>query len=188
MLVVTAPADTVDDFDERAAVARASAGDRSAFETLYRLHVGRVYATIWRLLGGQRARAEELTQDAFIKAWQSLPGFRGDSAFATWLHRVAVNTAMMQLRARSGAEDQETGLGALDHAAAPSSAAGARIDLERAVADLPPRARAVLVLFDIEGWTHEEIAAQLGMAVGSSKAHLHRARRLLRERLEGPAP
>lgn len=188
MLVVTANAAHLDAFDEQSAVRRASRGDRGAFEWLYRQHVGRVYGTIWRLLGGQHARAEELTQDAFVKAWQALPGFRGDSAFATWLHRVAVNTAMMHLRARSGAEDRETDDAALELAAAPQGSASARLDLGRAVASLPPRARAVIVLFDIEGWTHEEIAAELGMAIGSSKAHLHRARQLLRERLEGHRP
>ncbi len=188
MLVVTAPAANLDAFDERAAVSRASAGDRDAFEMLYRQHVGRIYGAIWRLLGGQHARAEELTQDAFVKAWQALPGFRGDSAFGTWLHRVAINTAMMDLRARSGAEDRETDDAGLEQAVSPTGSASARLDLDRAVASLPPRARAVLVLFDVEGWTHEEIAAQLGMASGSSKAHLHRARQLLRERLEGHRP
>lgn len=188
MLAVTAAADCPDTFDEGAAVARATAGDRGAFESLYRRHVARVYGAIWRLVGGQHARAEELTQEAFIRAWQALPQFRGESGFGTWLYRVAVNTAMMDLRARSGGVDREVDDIALEHAAAPSRSAGTELDLARAVASLPPRARAVLVLFDIEGWSHEEIAGQLGMAVGSSKAQLHRARQLLRERLEGHTP
>lgn len=188
MLAVTAPADSLDTFDEREAVTRAAAGDRGAFEQLYRRHVGRVYGAIWRLLGGQHARAEELTQDAFIKAWQALPQFRGEAGFGTWLYRVAMNTAMMDLRARSGGEDREVDDSQIEQAPAPASSTGARLDLDRAVASLPPRARAVIVLFDIEGWSHEEIASQLGMAVGSSKAQLHRARSLLRERLEGHRP
>jgi RNA polymerase sigma-70 factor (ECF subfamily) len=188
MLLVTAPADCPDRCDEDALVARASRGDHAAFEALYRRHVARVYGAIWRLLGGHQARAEELTQDAFVRAWQALPKFRGEAGFGTWLYRVALNTAMMDLRSRSTGVDRETDAAELEHTAAAPRSAGTELDLARAVASLPPRARAVLVLFDIEGWTHEEIAGQLQMAVGSSKAQLHRARQLLRERLEGHAP
>lgn len=188
MLVVTAPFDAPELADEAAEVARASAGDRGAFEALYRRHVARVYGAIWRLVGGHQARAEELTQDAFLRAWQALPTFRGEAGFGTWLYRVAVNTAMMDMRARSGGLDRETDDAPLELAVATSRSAANELDLSRAVASLPPRARAVLVLYDIEGWSHEEIADQLQMAVGSSKAQLHRARRLLRERLEGHAP
>lgn len=173
-----------DSDDEAARVRSAAGGDRRAFEWLYRRHVKRIHGVIWRLVGGVNARAEELTQDAFVKAWQALPAFRGESAFSTWLHRLAVNTALMNLRVRAGGADREVDDAELDnHPAAPSQSA-LRLDLERAVASLPPRARAVLVLFDVEGWTHEEIAVELGMAVGSSKAQLHRARGLLRQRLE----
>ncbi|MCK7592137.1 sigma-70 family RNA polymerase sigma factor [Lysobacter sp. CAU 1642] len=182
---MSAPADTLEAFDEAAAVGRAARGDRRAFEQLYRRHVGRVYGAIWRLVGGHHARAEELTQEAFIKAWQALPDFRGEAAFGTWLYRVAVNAAMMDLRSRSAGEDRETDDAALAQVAAPLTSPGVGLDLDRAVASLPPRARAVLVLYDIEGWTHDEIAGGLGMAVGSSKAQLHRARQLLRQRLEG---
>jgi RNA polymerase sigma factor (sigma-70 family) len=190
MLVVTTPALTPDAEAEadRRLVAAAAAGQRVAFEQLYRRHVRRIFGVVWRLVGGNEARAEELTQDAFIKAWQALPGFRGDSAFSTWLHRLAVNTALMDLRARAGNEDREIDDAPLALEAAPARSRGTQLDLERAVASLPPRARAVLVLYDIEGWTHEEIGAHLGMAVGSSKAQLHRARGLLRERLEGHRP
>jgi len=125
-------------------------------------------------------------QEAFIRAWQALPGFRFESAFSTWLHRLAVNTALMEIRSRAGNEDRETDDAPLETMASHDTA-GQRtreqIDLERAVATLPERARAVLVLHDIEGWKHEEIAAELGMAVGTSKAQLHRARHLLRTRL-----
>ncbi|WP_414636624.1 RNA polymerase sigma factor [Arenimonas sp.] len=171
------------DFD---LVRAAGRGDSGAFEALYRKHSRRVFGVVWRLSGGQVARAEDLVQEAFVRAWQALPNFRFESAFSTWLHRLAVNTALMEIRSRSGAEDLETGDAALDFVATRDTA-GLRtreqLDLERAVATLPERARAVLVLHDIEGWKHEEISIELGMAVGSSKAQLHRARKLLRERL-----
>ena len=164
----------------------AGLGDARAFEALYRRHSRRVHAVVWRLAGGQAARAEDLVQEAFIRAWQALPAFRFESAFSTWLHRLAVNTALMEIRSRAGGEDRETDDAALEHLPSHDTA-GQRmreqLDLERAVATLPERARAVLVLHDIEGWKHEEIAAELGMAVGSSKAQLHRARNLLRQRL-----
>lgn len=172
--------------DERACVAAASRGDVAAFEALYRRHVGRVHGVIARLVGVQGARAEDLTQEAFVRAWQALPAFRFESSFSTWLHRLAVNTALMELRGRrsrpfeDGDDETFDRLGSADSA---GHVTALSMDLERAVASLPPRARAVLVLYDIEGWKHEEIAAELGMAVGSSKAQLHRARALLRERL-----
>lgn len=180
-----APGLAVEDGDHGLARA-AGMGDARAFESLYRKHSRRVYAVVWRLAGGQAARADDLVQETFIRAWQALPAFRFESAFSTWLHRMAVNTALMQLRKRAGGEDSETDDGMLE-AVPTTDTAGQRtrerLDLERAVATLPERARAVLVLHDIEGWKHEEIAAELGMAVGSSKAQLHRARKLLRERL-----
>jgi RNA polymerase sigma factor (sigma-70 family) len=172
--------------DEADLVRRAQEGDRRAFESLYRAHVDRVHATLWRIAGGIEARAEELTQDAFVRAWQKLRDFRGDSAFGTWLHRLAVNVALMDLRARRGGVDRESGDIELESLAIDGGPRpGAEIDLERAVAALPERSRAVLILFDIEGWKHEEIAAELHIAVGSSKAHLHRARTLLRRALGG---
>ena len=178
----------VPDRDQDHALVRAAgSGDVLAFEQLYRRHHRRVFALLRRLCGHE-ARAEDLLQEAFVKAWQALPGFRFESAFGTWLHRLAVNTALMELRSRRGGEDRETDDSALEWQGTPDSA-GQRtalgLDLERAVATLPPRARAVLVLHDVEGWKHEEIAAELGMAVGSSKAQLHRARQLLRTRLGG---
>ena len=145
-----------------------------------------------RSLVSAAARAEDLTQEAFVRAWQALPAFRFESAFSTWLHRLAVNTALMELRSRrsrpqdEGDSDEEVFdlIGSADSAGHTTALS---MDLERAVASLPPRARAVLVLYDVEGWKHEEIAAELGMAVGSSKAQLHRARNLLRDRLEAHA-
>lgn len=168
---------------DAALVCRAVDGDAAAFEQLYRRHAGRVHGTILRLVGRDRARAEELTQDAFVQAWRRLGSFRFESAFATWLHRLGVNIALMDLRIRRD-EDAMDGkqLQAVAGIDVPFCAAE-RGDLERAVAALPTRARAVLVLHDVEGFKHEEISAQLGMAVGSSKAQLHRARGLLRRAL-----
>ena len=168
---------------DAALVRRAVGGEAAAFEQLYRRHAGRVHGTILRLVGRDRARAEELTQDAFVQAWRRLGSFRFESAFATWLHRLGVNIALMDLRIRrdEDAMDDEK-LQAAAGFDVPFCAAE-RGDLERAVAALPTRARAVLVLHDVEGFKHEEISAQLGMAVGSSKAQLHRARGLLRRAL-----
>ena len=172
--------------DDRLLVAAAAKGGVAEFETLYRRHAGRVHGVIVRLVGGRGARADDLTQETFVRAWQALPEFRYEAAFSTWLHRLAVNTALMELRRRrsrpqdDGDDDAFELLGATDSAGHTTALS---LDLERAVASLPPRARAVLVLYDVEGWKHEEIATELGMAVGSSKAQLHRARSLLRERL-----
>ncbi|MBS0438455.1 MAG: sigma-70 family RNA polymerase sigma factor [Proteobacteria bacterium] len=168
---------------DAALVRRAVAGEVAAFEQLYRRHAGRVHGAILRLVGRDRARAEELTQDAFVQAWRKLGSFRFESAFATWLHRLGVNIALMDLRIRR--DEDATDDDALQAAAGGEIpfCAAERGDLERAVAGLPTRARAVLVLHDVEGYKHEEISAELGMAVGSSKAQLHRARGLLRRAL-----
>jgi RNA polymerase sigma-70 factor (ECF subfamily) len=182
MTLPVAPTAAADDPDADLA-RRAAEGDLRAFEALYRAHAGRIHGAMRRLCGGVEARAQELTQDAFVRAWEKLAGFRFESRFGTWLYRLAVNVALMDLRARRGGEDQES---ELDEAVLtlPAPRAGEhRIDLERGVAALPPRARAVLVLHDVEGWTHEEIGAELGIAAGTSKATLHRARTLLRRAL-----
>ena len=181
----TTPADV-----DAALVRAAASGDCSAFEALYRRHASRVHGVIYRLVGYDRARAEDLAQDAFVRAWQALPAYRFESAFSTWLHRLAVNTALMDLRARRSRVQADEDEEALEHYGSADTAGhgtALSLDLERAVATLPPRARAVLVLYDVEGWKHEEIAEALGMAVGSSKAQLHRARGLLRARLEAHA-
>ncbi len=173
-----------DDLDD---VRSALAGDRGAFEKLYRRHRNRIYALVWRICGGDGALAEDLLQEAFIRAWQKLHKFRGESAFLTWLHRLAVNVALSDRRIRVRKALRET---SMDEAAqrtaigAKDVVAGLRKDLEQAIARLPERARTVLVLYDIEGYKHQEIAEMTGMAVGSSKAQLHRARRLVRKELE----
>ncbi|TBR10210.1 MAG: sigma-70 family RNA polymerase sigma factor [Lysobacter sp.] len=172
--------------DDHVLVDGARSGSVVAFESLYRRHVARVHGVVSRLVGGQGTRAEDLTQETFVRAWQSLSTFRNDAHFGTWLHRLAVNTALMELRRRKVRvhdEGDDTRLDSVGSADSAGHATALRLDLGRAVASLPPRARAVLVLYDVEGWKHEEIAAELGMAVGSSKAQLHRARGLLRARL-----
>jgi RNA polymerase sigma-70 factor (ECF subfamily) len=173
----------VAEHSDTADVSAAARGDRAAFQRLYREHVGRVYGALYRLAGYDHARAEDLTQEAFVRAWQKLDSFRGQSAFGTWLYRLAVNVALMDIRAR-GADP----VGFMDDEHLPEQGetpfcAAEREELERAIGRLPPRARAVLVLHDVEGWKHEDIGAELGMAVGSSKAQLHRARGLLRKLL-----
>ncbi|KLD71949.1 RNA polymerase sigma factor [Xanthomonas pisi] len=179
------PCATPADRDDAALARAAAAGERAAYETIYRRHSPRLYALVWRLCGGNAARADDVLQDTFIAAWKALPQFRFQSALGTWLHRLAVNTALMELRARSASGDRASDDADEFLAAVPDGAGcqSIRMDLERALETLPPRARAVLVLHDIEGWKHQEIADQLQMAVGSSKAQLHRARGLLRARL-----
>jgi RNA polymerase sigma-70 factor (ECF subfamily) len=162
----------------------AKAGDLAAFETLYRLHETRIFALCLRMCA-DRARAEDLTQDAFVRAWEKLPSFRGASTFLTWMHRLTVNVVLGDLRSRGRWEDRFVQAEEFHH---PAHTAGDRptavgIDLERAIAGLPPKARMVFVLHDVEGYRHKEIAKMTGIAEGTSKAHLHRARTLLRKAL-----
>ena len=165
-------------------VRRAQAGDTDAFGRLYGQHVGRVYALCLRL-EADVGRAEELTQDVFVRAWERLPGFRGESAFGTWLHRLAVNVVLADRRAAWRRERRVLAVESPETLEVPREMDPAlALDLEAAIASLPPGARAVLVLHDLEGYQHAEIAAMTGIAEGTSKAQLFRARRLLRERLE----
>jgi RNA polymerase sigma-70 factor, ECF subfamily len=165
-------------------IRRAQRGDQAAFQQLYREHVGRVYALCLRLTGNA-ALAEERTQDVFVRVWRKLGSFRGESLFSSWLHRVTVNVVFMERRAAGrrwarveATADPET----LERGPEGPSPALA-LDLERAIAALPDGARQVFVLHDVEGYRHEEIAGLVGIAVGTSKAQLFRARRLLRELL-----
>ncbi len=166
-------------------VRRARDGDETAFRDLYREHAGRIYAVCLRLTG-DAAAAEERTQDAFVRAWERLGTFRGESAFGTWLHRLAVNVVLMEQRGRRRRERRVAPASddPVFERAAAVPAGAERLDLERAIALLPAGARAVFVLFDVEGYSHEEIAGMCGIAVGTSKAQLFRARRLLRGMLE----
>jgi RNA polymerase sigma factor (sigma-70 family) len=165
----------------------AQRGDADAFERLYRAHVGRVHLLALRLTG-DTARAESLTQDAFVRAWRKLATFRGESSLATWLHRLTVNVFLLDERGdrrRSGRELTDAPLDALDgprrHEALDLDD---RMDLERAIARLPEGARLAFVLHDIQGYTHDEIAALSGVASSTVRVQLHRARRRLMEELD----
>lgn len=163
-------------------MAAAASGDRQAFERVYRTHAAKVFSLCLRMLA-DRGLAEEVTQDVFVRVWEKLPGFRGDSSFGTWLHRVAVNVVLTRRKAAGIRDGRTADDEALDMAPARSDSVGERLDLEGAIAQLPRGARTVFVLHDVQGFTHEEIGEQLGISPGGSKAQLHRARMLLRAAL-----
>lgn len=169
---------------EKVLVVAARDGDQHAFAQLYVRHRPRVYALCWRLCGGGETLAGELTQDAFVRAWTKLDSFKGQSAFGTWLHRLTVNVVLSDRRSRLRRAGREDELDPETESGAPASDGGLQLDLEAAIARLPQRARTVLVLHDIEGYRHEDIAKAAAMAVGTSKAQLHRARKLLRQWLD----
>ena len=167
-------------------VRRAQQGDVDAFERLYREHAPAVHALARRMLGNESA-AREMVQDVFVRAWERLASFRGESAFGTWLHRVGVNVILNQLRVtrrdvhRFTDDEPDEGV----PLASPSdTGVEARIDLDSAIARLPAGARTVFVLHDIEGYAHDEIAQMLGLAPGTVRAHLWRARRQLMRYLD----
>ena len=181
-----------DKLSEAEAIERAKLGDAEAFETLYHLHKRRVYSLCLRMTANTAA-AEDLTQEAFLQLFRKIGTFRGESAFSTWLHRMAVNVVLMQLRKKGlavvpleetiqteedsprkepGAEDARLA-GSVD-----------RLQLENAIADLPPGYRAVFLLHDVEGYEHNEIAHIVGCSIGNSKSQLHKARMKLRELLK----
>jgi RNA polymerase sigma-70 factor (ECF subfamily) len=167
-------------------IEHAQAGDLRAFESLYRLHAGRVYGLCLRLTRNE-AEAQDCVQDTFISAWRQLSGFRGDSSLATWLHRIAVNRALD--RKRRGERERRhleiVSNECREEAAGADSDAGELEELERAIRKLPARAREVLVLHKIYGYTHEQTAEMLDIAVGTSKAQVHRALKLLADALPG---
>lgn len=165
-------------------VRRAQNGDVKAFETLYRRTSDRVYAVCLRMCG-DAAQATELVQDVFVRVWQKLPGFRGDSQFTTWLHRLTVNLVLQDRRSRGRRNAREVQAPDLETFGreARRSMPGTKIDLERAIAGLPDKARRVLVLRDIEGYKYNEIAQITGVTLGTVKAQIHRARGLVKEAL-----
>lgn len=166
-------------------VERAARGDVEAFEDLYRAHAGRVYAVCLRMTGDAHL-AEEMVQESFVRAWQKLTTFRGASAFSTWLHRVAVNVVLGHLRGagRRWASEARAADEEVPDRAVRTAHPGQVIDLERAIGSLPDGAREVFVLHDVEGFKHHEISDLMGIAVGTSKAQLHRARQILRKALK----
>lgn len=169
--------------DDRLLIGLAKRGELQAFEQLYRRYVRQVYGVCRRLLDSNED-AEDMTQKVFLKAWRGLEGFRGESRLGTWLRRIAVNLVIDEQRAswRQQLESlTDADLERLETTAAP---AGTGLDLERAVLQLPPGPRRVLVLHDIEGYTHLEVATLLGVTVGTSKTQLFRARKALREWLK----
>ena len=169
--------------DDAALVARAAAGDTRAFEALYRAHVDRVYGLCLRMTGNV-GEAEDCAQEAFIQAWKKLGKFRGDSAFGTWMHRIAVNAVLGRIR--KSKREQDRIQVAAEMASSPASLgdSGELRDLADAIDRLPEGARHVFVLNAVYGYSHEESSDMLGVAVGTTKAQLHRARRLLAQQLE----
>jgi len=168
--------------DEADWIARAQRSDAGAFERLYRMHVDRVYGLCLRMTGNA-SEAEDCAQEAFIQAWNKLDLFRGDSAFSTWLHRIAVNAVLGRMR--KSKREQDRMHAAMEQAPAPLSTgdSGDMRDLSEAVNRLPEGARHVFVLYAVYGYSHEETGAMLDIAPGTSKAQLHRARRLLAQQL-----
>jgi len=161
----------------------AARGDRTAFERLYRAHMQRVLSICMRMVT-DRSKAEELTQDVFVRVWQKLPTFRGDAQVSTWLHRVTVNVVLTNRKSDNAGKNRAVNDDdAIELTPGRGAFVGERLDLEAAIAGLPRGARQIFVLHDVEGFTHEEIGEQLGISAGGSKAQLHRARMLLRQAL-----
>ena len=169
--------------EEAALVARAQGGNARAFESLYRAHVDRVYGLCLRMTGNV-GEAEDCTQEAFIQAWNKLDRFRGDSAFGTWMHRIAVNAVLGRIR--KSKREQDRIQAAAESMSSPASIgdSGELRDLSDAIDRLPEGARHVFVLNAVYGYSHEESSDMLGVAVGTTKAQLHRARRLLAQQLK----
>ena len=177
---------------EQEAIERAKQGDAAAFELLYDLHKRRVYSLCLRMTGNTAA-AEDLTQEAFLQLFRKIGTFRGESAFSTWLHRMAVNVVLMQLRKKNlpvvpideTTEGEEEGTIRKELGAADVRLAGSidRLHLQRAVDELPPGYRTIFVLHDVEGYEHNEIAEMIGCSIGNSKSQLHKARIKLRDLL-----
>jgi len=181
------------EFDEAEAIERAKLGDAQAFQALYDKHKRRVYSLCLRMTANI-AEAEDLTQEAFLQLYRKIATFRGESAFSTWLHRLSVNVVLMHLRKKSlpvvsleettqGGDDDtpKKDFGADDLALAGSID---RLQLQRAVEDLPPGYRTIFVLHDVEGYEHNEIATIVGCSIGNSKSQLHKARMKLRDMLK----
>jgi RNA polymerase sigma-70 factor, ECF subfamily len=185
----------VPELSEAEAIRLAQSGDERGFERIYRLHSKRVYALCLRMMRGNAAEAEELTQESFLQLFRKIGTFRSESAFSTWLHRLAFNIVLMRLRRGSHQ------ILSLDEMLEPHEKTASlqkyigtrdlrlsgsvdRMDLERALEQLPPGYRAVFILHDVQGYEHNEIAAIRGCSLGNSKSQLHKARARLRQLLQ----
>jgi RNA polymerase sigma-70 factor (ECF subfamily) len=158
-------------------------GDAQAFERLYRATVPRIHSLARRMAG--ESAADDLTQEVYLRAWSRLHTFRGEARFSTWLHRLAVNLILTRRTSMKKQQDRTvSGTGLLERMSAKVSRPGVRLDFEAALATLPDGARDVFVLYDVEGYKHEEIGEMLGIHPGTSKSQLHRARMLLRRHLD----
>jgi RNA polymerase sigma-70 factor, ECF subfamily len=164
-------------------IRRAQNGDGAAIRELYRRYSPRVYAVV-RRLAGEDALAEDWAQEAWVRAFRALPTFRGDARFSTWLHRIAVNSALHGRRGRERRVGRETELQPDTAHAAAADRTELRISLQRALDELPPGMRQIVVLHDVEGYTHDEIGEMLGVAPGTSKSQLFKARARLRSILQ----
>jgi RNA polymerase sigma-70 factor, ECF subfamily len=169
--------------DESALIEEAQHSNARAFETLYRRHIDRVYGICLRMTGNV-SEAEDCAQEAFIQAWNKLDKFRGDSAFSTWLHRIAVNSVLGRMRKAKREQDRIMAVTESVPATVVSGDTGDMSDLSEAVDRLPQGARHVFVLHAVYGYSHDETGAMLGIAAGTSKAQLHRAKRLLAQQLK----
>lgn len=182
---MTGPSAPVPRQDELALAERCRKGDLGAFEELYRTHAGRLYGVAFRMVGNA-ADAEDLLQEIFLAAHRKLDSFRGESALGTWLYRLAVNLCLDYLRSRTGRAIQVTD--PLDDEPALAEAGGrglaertvSKMDLERALAQLPEGCRTAFILHDVEGLEHREVAEVMGIAEGTSKSQVHKARLRLR--------
>lgn len=172
--------------NERDLIARARTGDRVAMGELYELHARRVFTVVRRLVGDDHL-AEDLSQEAWIRAFDKLHLFRGDAAFGTWLYRLATNVALNRLRRSSKRTTVESGADLPRISKAQDEVVVTRRVLTKALDQLPPGYRKVLVLHDVEGWTHEEIAKSLDCSPGTSKSQLHKARARMRSLISPPA-
>jgi len=168
--------------DERALIQQAQRSSPRAFEALYRLHIGKVYGLCLRMTGNV-SEAEDCAQEAFIQAWNKLDKFRGDSAFSTWLHRIAVNAVLGRMRKSKREQDRLLAVSEEPPVRLTTGDSGDMRDLAEAVDQLPQGARHVFVLHVVYGYTHDEAGEMLGIAAGTSKAQLHRAKRLLAQQL-----
>ena len=169
--------------DEKDWIRQAQKSNARAFESLYRMHVDKVYGLCLRMTGNV-SEAEDCTQEAFILAWNKLTKFRGDSAFSTWLHRIAVNAVLGRIRKSQREHDRIQAVADTEPKRFETGDTGELRDLAAAIDRLPEGARHVFVLHGVYGYSHDETAAMLDIAAGTSKAQMHRARRLLAQQLE----